>query len=94
VHATLTWTAIIFVFLLYKAFNMVLGRVIHIGVDAILVSAVLAGIKRSTGLQFKSEAIESKDIRGAVNKYLNVGDWVLDQGIAFISSSSYFERKR
>jgi Fungal protein of unknown function (DUF1748) len=29
----------------------VLGRVIHIGVDVILVSAVLAGIKRSTGLQ-------------------------------------------
>jgi hypothetical protein len=29
----------------------VLGRVIHIGVDAILVSTVLAGIKRSTGLQ-------------------------------------------
>lgn len=31
--------------------QQVLGRVIHIGVDAILVSAVLAGIKRSTGLQ-------------------------------------------
>jgi hypothetical protein len=30
----------------------VLGRVIHIGVDAILVSTVLAGIKRSTGLQY------------------------------------------
>lgn len=29
----------------------VLGRVIHLGVDAILVSTVLAGIKRSTGLQ-------------------------------------------
>ena len=31
--------------------KQVLGRVIHIGVDAILVSAVLAGIKRSTGIQ-------------------------------------------
>jgi hypothetical protein len=31
--------------------QQVLGRVIHIGVDAILISAVLAGIKRSTGLQ-------------------------------------------
>lgn len=29
----------------------VLSRVIHYGVDAILISAVLAGIKRSTGLQ-------------------------------------------
>ena len=83
----------------------VLGRVIHLGVDAILVSTVLAGIKRSTGLQsfhfhdrangrFKSDNIENKEFRGAVNKYLNVGDWVLDQSIAFMSSSSYFERKR
>jgi hypothetical protein len=31
--------------------QQVLGRVIHISVDAILVSAVLAGIKRSTGIQ-------------------------------------------
>ena len=29
-----------------------LGRVIHLGVDAVLVSTVLAGIKRSTGLQY------------------------------------------
>src|SRR5271169_6172238 len=34
--------------------SQVLGRVIHISVDAILVSAVLAGIKRSTGLQYLS----------------------------------------
>jgi len=32
--------------------RQVLGRVIHLGVDAILVSTVLAGIKRSTGLQY------------------------------------------
>jgi len=44
--------------------------------------------------RFKSEDIENKEVRGAVNKYLNVGDWVLDQSIAFMSSSSYFERKR
>ena len=44
--------------------------------------------------RFKSDSIQNKDIRGAVDKYLNVGDWVLDQSIAFMSSSSYFERKR
>ena len=87
----------------------VLGRVIHLSVDAILISTVLAGIKRSSGLQYphpilflvscltrrlKTDGIENKDVRSAVNKYLNVGDWVLDQSIAFMAASSYFERKR
>ena len=44
--------------------------------------------------RFKSTNIQNKDIRGAVDKYLNVGDWVLDQSIAFMSSSAYFERRR
>jgi len=44
--------------------------------------------------RFKADGIESKDLRGAVDKYINVGDWVLDQGIAFMASSKYFERKR
>jgi len=44
--------------------------------------------------RFKSDNIQSKDIRGAVDKYLGVGDWMLDQSIAFMSSSAYFERKR
>jgi hypothetical protein len=44
--------------------------------------------------RFKTDGIENKDVRSAVNKYLGVGDWVLDQGIAFMSSSGYFERKK
>ncbi|CAG8577904.1 9571_t:CDS:2 [Paraglomus brasilianum] len=73
---------------------MALGRLLHVTVDAVLVSAVLAGIKRSTGLGLASEKIESKDLRDAVDKYLNVGEWVVDKSIFFMSSSGYFERRR
>ncbi|KAL2013249.1 hypothetical protein VTN00DRAFT_774 [Thermoascus crustaceus] len=34
----------------YKAITMVLGRLTHYAFDAVLISAFLAGIKRSTGL--------------------------------------------
>ncbi|KAF9113269.1 hypothetical protein BGX27_001914 [Mortierella sp. AM989] len=71
-----------------------LGKLFHYAADAILLSAVLAGIKRSTGLTVASNKIESKDVRSAVDKYLSIGEWVVDQGIIFMSASTYFERKR
>ncbi|KAG0354685.1 hypothetical protein BC939DRAFT_440717 [Gamsiella multidivaricata] len=71
-----------------------LGKLVHYAADAILISAVLAGIKRSTGLTVASNKIESKDVRSAVDKYLSIGEWIMDQGIVFLSSSKYFERKR
>lgn len=41
-----------------------------------------------------TEKIESSDVRGYVEKYLSVGEVVIDQTAAFMSTSSYFERKR
>lgn len=66
----------------------------HYSVDAIVISAMLAGIKRSTGLTPKTSTIESKGIRSAVDQYLGVGEWVMDMSIGFMSSSQYFERRR
>ncbi|RPB09728.1 DUF1748-domain-containing protein, partial [Morchella conica CCBAS932] len=73
-----------------------LGKLAHYGFDAILFSAFLAGVKRSTGLtpSLQTEKIESKDVRSALEKYLNIGEWMMDQSIAVMGSSSYFERKR
>ncbi|KAF3922573.1 hypothetical protein ABW21_db0209608 [Orbilia brochopaga] len=106
-----------------------IGKIIHLSVDAVIVSAFLAGVKRSTGLSyvfsrpshvhlrrgprgsnsldasepnitngrrfrsFKTEKIESKDFRGMVNRYLDFGEWVMDQSIAVMGTSAYFERK-
>ncbi|RPA75647.1 DUF1748-domain-containing protein [Ascobolus immersus RN42] len=70
------------------------GKVVHYSFDAILISAFLAGIKRSTGLTLRTDKIESKDVRSAVDKYLGVGEWMMDTSIALMGSSAYFERKR
>ncbi|KAF2716456.1 DUF1748-domain-containing protein, partial [Polychaeton citri CBS 116435] len=74
-----------------------LGRLTHFAFDAVLLSAFLAGVKRSTGLtpSLKSESVtESPGIRKWVENYLWVGETVMDQSVAIMSSSGYFERKR
>lgn len=111
-----------------------LGRLTHYAFDAVLLSAFLAGVKRSTGLtyvplpfhqsipseqhpptpsiqphrmslikltklthspSFKPDTLtESKELKSWVEKYLGVGEWVMDQSVAIMGSSSYFERKR
>ncbi|KAK2769850.1 DUF1748 domain containing protein [Colletotrichum kahawae] len=61
-------------------------------------SAFLAGMKRSTGLtpSFKTDraAGENKDMSKWIDKYLGVGEWVMDQSVAIAGSSGWFERTR
>jgi len=74
---------------------MVLGRLTHYAFDAVLISAFLAGMKRSTGLTFKKDALtENKEVNVWIDKYLGVGEWVMDQSVAIAGSSGWFERKR
>ncbi|CAJ2499741.1 Uu.00g025940.m01.CDS01 [Anthostomella pinea] len=74
-----------------------LGRLTHYAVDAVLISTILAGMRRSTGLTLKSEQIageNNKEVNKWVGKYLSVGEWVMDTSVAFAGSSGFFERKR
>ncbi|KAF2102498.1 DUF1748-domain-containing protein, partial [Rhizodiscina lignyota] len=72
-----------------------LGRIAHIAFDAVLVSAFLAGVKRSTGLTLRSDGLsESTELRKWIDNYLWVGEVVMDRSVALMSTSSYFERKR
>jgi len=77
---------------------MVLGRLTHIAFDAVLISAFLAGVKRSTGLtptSIKASSLgESKEVQTWVDRYLGVGEWVMDQSVSVMGSSSWFERRR
>ena len=75
---------------------MVLGKLTHYAFDAVLLSAFLAGMKRSTGLtpSLKKDITENKEINGWIEKYLGVGEWVMDQSVAIAGSSGFFERKR
>ncbi|CEG82507.1 hypothetical protein RMATCC62417_16570 [Rhizopus microsporus] len=71
-----------------------LGRIFHFTADAVLVSTVLAGIKRNTGLEPATSQIEHEEIKKYVTKYLNIGEWVMDTSIGLMNSSPYFERKK
>ncbi|KAF2751756.1 DUF1748-domain-containing protein [Sporormia fimetaria CBS 119925] len=76
---------------------MVLGRLVHYGVDAVLLSAVLAGVRRSTGLTPSIKEDTFKDqptLQKVFENYLWVGEWTMDMGTALCSSSPWFERKR
>ncbi|KAL4796074.1 hypothetical protein BDW69DRAFT_158617 [Aspergillus filifer] len=76
---------------------MVLGRLTHYAFDAVLFSAFLAGVKRSTGLtpSLESDKVtDNKDFKKWIDNYLGVGEWVMDQSIAVLGSTSYFERRR
>ncbi|KAJ1957728.1 hypothetical protein IWQ62_005029 [Dispira parvispora] len=70
-----------------------LGRLIHYAADAVLVSAVLAGIRRSSGLTLKTDTVENKELRDLVEKYLDLGEKTLDMGASLLSSSKFFERR-
>lgn len=75
-----------------------LGRLTHYAFDAVLFSAFLAGMKRSTGLtpSFKTDKVagDNKEVTKWVDKYLGMGEWVMDQSVAIASSSGWFERTR
>ncbi|CAK7220587.1 hypothetical protein SBRCBS47491_004239 [Sporothrix bragantina] len=70
------------------------GRLTHYAFDAVLISAFLAGMKRSTGLTTDKVAGDNKEMNKWIDKYLGVGEWVMDQSVALAGSSSWFERTR
>ncbi|ORZ03985.1 hypothetical protein BCR43DRAFT_521032 [Syncephalastrum racemosum] len=67
------------------------GKLFHYTVDAMLVTTVLAGIKRNTGLQPATSKIENADVRGYVEKYLQLGERVLDESLPYMKVSPFFE---
>ncbi|KAK7913984.1 hypothetical protein PG985_011687 [Apiospora marii] len=74
-----------------------LGKLLHYSVDAVLISTVLAGMRRSTGLTFQGSQIMGENNKEAskwIEKYLGVGEWVMDTSVAMAGSSSFFKRVR
>ncbi|KAH0286872.1 DUF1748-domain-containing protein [Aureobasidium namibiae CBS 147.97] len=76
---------------------MVLGRLTHYAFDAVLFSAFLAGVKRSTGLTpsvNEDKITDNETAKSWITSYLAVGEMVMDQSVAVMSSIAWFERKR
>ncbi|ORY77212.1 hypothetical protein BCR35DRAFT_353185 [Leucosporidium creatinivorum] len=72
---------------------MVLGRLTHYAVDIVLVSAVVAGVKRSTGFQVTTSGIPEGPARQTAETVLGVGEKVFDYTAAMSYTSGWFERE-
>ncbi|KAM0752689.1 DUF1748-domain-containing protein [Meredithblackwellia eburnea MCA 4105] len=70
------------------------GRLFHLSLDLFLLSTVLAGIKRCTGLSPAINKIASKDLRQLAVTYLELGEWGMDLAVVVMGRSSAFERRR
>jgi len=69
------------------------GKLFHLGVDAVLIAAFLAGIRRTTGLTPRLSQVPNKDIRQILKSYLEMGEYAFDFAVVVFGRSSSFERK-
>ncbi|KIY72878.1 DUF1748-domain-containing protein [Cylindrobasidium torrendii FP15055 ss-10] len=65
---------------------------LHLAIDAILVTAFLAGMKRTTGLTPALRLIPNKDVRQLFRSYLEFGEYIFDFAVVIAGRSSSFER--
>jgi len=70
------------------------GKLFRLGIDALLVSAFLAGIRRSTGLTPALHRVAGKDIRQLLKTYLEMGEYAFDFAVVLAGRSPSFERRR
>ncbi|KAN0113400.1 Fungal protein of unknown function (DUF1748) domain containing protein [Russula decolorans] len=71
---------------------MVLGRIAHYAIDAILLSTVVAGVKRSTGFTLDTEYISNPTVRSWTERYLGVGESMFNTLQGAVVTSPYFKR--
>jgi len=71
---------------------MVLGRLVHYAVDAVLLSTVVAGVRRSSGFSPDASTITDPTVRSVTEKFLGVGETIFDMLQATAVNSSYFKK--
>ncbi|KAJ3568409.1 hypothetical protein NP233_g5732 [Leucocoprinus birnbaumii] len=97
-------------FLLVGGYLLTRPSLVHLGFDAMLLSAFLAGIKRTTGLTPALAQVPNKDIRRKsqfhqlcpclipppelLRSYLEFGEYIFDFAVVILGRSSSFERRR
>lgn len=71
---------------------MVLGRLVHYAGDAVLITTVLAGIKRQTGLRPDIDRIAEPTTKSVLEKYLGIGEFIFDSSVAAARASAFFQK--
>ncbi|KAF4596459.1 hypothetical protein EYR40_007843 [Pleurotus pulmonarius] len=70
----------------------IIGRVLGLAFDAVLVSTVLAGVRRTSGFAPDSNLISDTTMRSVAERFLGVGESVFDVVQATAVNSAYFRR--
>ncbi|GAD93435.1 predicted protein [Paecilomyces variotii No. 5] len=78
---------------------MVLGRLTHYAFDAVLTLSRAhphsADARDLDSPSLNSDKVtDNKEIKKWVENYLGVGEWVMDQSVAVLGSTGWFERRR
>ncbi|KAF9029870.1 DUF1748-domain-containing protein [Rhodocollybia butyracea] len=73
---------------------MSLGRLFHYTFDAVLLSTVLAGVKRSSGYTPDLTQISNSTAKSAAETYLGFGESIFGMIQASAVNSSYFTNKK
>ncbi|KAK1927062.1 hypothetical protein DB88DRAFT_476554 [Papiliotrema laurentii] len=71
---------------------MVLGRLAHYAFDALAISTVLAGVKKSTGFAPDTEQIPDSSLRSLANSYFGAGETIFNIVAGQSVTSSYFKK--
>ncbi|KAH7928266.1 DUF1748-domain-containing protein [Leucogyrophana mollusca] len=71
---------------------MVLGKVMHYTMDAVLLSTVMAGIRRSSGFTPETSGISDPTLRSIADRFLGVGETIFDMAQATAVNSEYFKK--
>ncbi|KAL7421792.1 hypothetical protein Q5752_003563 [Cryptotrichosporon argae] len=69
------------------------GRLTHYALDLVLVSAVLAGVRRSTGYTPRAALLSDAGLRSLLTSYLNLGEMLFGAVAGFAVNSPYFRRQ-
>ncbi|ODQ82076.1 hypothetical protein BABINDRAFT_160274 [Babjeviella inositovora NRRL Y-12698] len=72
---------------------MGITKYIHYSIDLVLVSIVLAGIRRNTGLTFNADEFHSMDARRYISKFLGLGERMYDYTVSLVRHSGYFYQR-
>ncbi|KHC76102.1 hypothetical protein MGI_00679 [Candida albicans P75016] len=71
---------------------MSVGKLTHYAIDLVLISVILAGIHRNTGLQFDTSHFSSVDFRRWFGNYLLFGESCYDKIVSMLKWSGYFKQ--
>lgn len=70
-----------------------MSKLAHYSFDLVLISIILAGIHRNTGLVFDTSHFSSVDFRRWFGSYLSFGEGCYDRTVSLLKYSGYFKQK-